>query len=162
MLKMVIFDFDLTLFDSSSIKPLMDNRQWSLVYKNIPDCKFYANALNLIELLKLCNIKVIIVSNSPRSHVERVLKYYNTTVDYIVCYHDVKNHKPNPDCVFLSLNKFNILNNEALYIGDNDIDRITAQNAKLKFYGVEWGTFSQKVRTLDYGKFIKYINSKKK
>jgi len=35
MVKVMIFDFDLTLFDSSPIKHLMNQRQWSLVYKNL-------------------------------------------------------------------------------------------------------------------------------
>ncbi len=154
MLKTVIFDFDLTLFDSSSIKPYMDSRQWSLVYKNIPNCSFYPNALKTIEKLRAKNIKIAIVSNSPKSYVSKVLAYYGVVVDYVICYHDVRRHKPSPEGVHKVLNHFNITASEALYIGDNDIDYNTSHSAKVRFYGVPWGSFSQEVQKIDYKSFI--------
>ena len=154
MLKAVIFDFDLTLFDSTLLKSYMDNRQWSLVYKNIPKCSFYPYALDTITALRKNNIKVAIVSNSPSTYVSKVLEYYAVTVDYVVCYHDVNKHKPNPEGVYKVLNHFSIARDEILYIGDNNVDYNTCHNANIKFLGVSWGIFSTDVKKIDYQKAI--------
>ncbi len=154
---MVIFDFDLTLFDSTLLKAYMDNRQWSLVYKNIPKCSFYPYALNTIVELRKNNIKVAIVSNSPSTYVSKVLEYYAVSVDYIVCYHDVNKHKPNPEGVYKVLKHFSIARDETLYIGDNDIDANTANNAKVRFYGVSWGVFSGNIERICY-RNLKYFD----
>ena len=77
MVKVVIFDFDLTLFDSSKIKHLMDEKQWSMVYKNIDKCSFYPNVLNLLSQLSENNIKIAIVSNAPSSYIKKVLNFFN-------------------------------------------------------------------------------------
>jgi len=79
MVKVVIFDFYLTLFNSSLIKAYMDNRQWSKVYKNIPFCNFYPNAVDVLNKLKAKDIKIAIVTNSPSSYVKKVLSSYNLT-----------------------------------------------------------------------------------
>ena len=41
MVKVVIFDFDLTIFDSSLVKAFMDKRLWSLVYKNLHNLNIF-------------------------------------------------------------------------------------------------------------------------
>ena len=160
MLKAVIFDFDLTLFDSSLLKPYMDNRQWALVYRNIPKCSFYPHTVETIKALRKNNIKVAIVSNSPNSYVSKVLQYCGVTVDYSICYHDVNKHKPSPEGVYKILNYFSITADELLYIGDNDIDYNTANNADIRFFGVSWGTFSKNPHKIDYSNFDNWVETK--
>lgn len=160
MVKLVIFDFDLTLFDSSSIKQFMDNRQWHKVYNNIPNCNFYPNALELIKTLLVKDIKVAIVSNSPRSYLKKVLHFHNLAVDYIVCYHDVVKPKPNKEGIEQVLSKFNINKKDAIYIGDNNIDFNTAKNADIKFLGVEWGDFSNKVNKINFQIDVDFLISR--
>jgi phosphoglycolate phosphatase len=74
----------------------------------------------------------------------------------------VYKHKPSAEGINKVLNHFSIKNHEAIYIGDKDIDYLTAKNANIDFLGVSWGMFSQKINTIDYGNFINTINSKKK
>lgn len=153
MVKVVIFDFDLTLFDSSAIKVFMDKRQWPLVYQNINKCNFYPNAIDILGRLYDNGIKTAIVSNAPKTYIGKVLSFYDLDIDFIVCYHDVRSHKPYPEGIFKVLNYFLISNNEAIYIGDNDIDFITAQNANVDFFGVSWGTYSRQVKMISYDTF---------
>lgn len=162
MVKVVIFDFDLTLFDSSAIKPLMDKRKWVTVYENIHRCSFYPNVLNTLKQLKLHNIQTAIVSNAPSSYVKKVLNFYSVEIDMIVCYHDVKEHKPNPEGINNVLNYFSIKNHEAIFIGDNDLDYQTADNANIDFYGVSWGDFSQETNFIKYDNFTNILIGKKK
>ena len=162
MVKVVIFDFDLTLFDSSKIKHLMDERQWSMVYKNIDRCSFYPNVLNIINELRKKNIYISVVSNAPASYIKKVLKIFSIDINFLVCYHDVNKHKPNPEGIYKVLEYFSIHKSETFYVGDNDIDYKTANNANINFFGVPWGSFSQEVRIIDYENFINIIKSKKK
>lgn len=162
MVKVVIFDFDLTLFDSSAIKPLMDKRKWSSVYENIHRCSFYPDVLDTLKLLKLNSTQTAIVSNAPSSYVKRVLNFYHVKIDMVVCYHDVNQHKPNPEGMNKVLNSFSIKNHEAIYIGDNDLDYQAATNANIDFYGVSWGDFSQEVNFIEYRNLANMLISKKK
>lgn len=153
MVKVVIFDFDLTLFDSSKIKYFMDKKQWSMVYKNIDRCSFYPNVLNFLEELRKKNIYIALVSNAPSSYIKKVLNFFNINIDFLVCYHDVNKHKPNPEGIYKVLEYFSIHKSETFYVGDNDIDYKTANNANIIFFGVPWGTFSQEVKIIDYKNF---------
>ena len=47
--------------------------------------------------------------------------------------------KPAPDNVFRALNKLKLAKDEVLYVGDSDVDMITAKNAQLRSVGVTWG-----------------------
>ncbi len=158
----MIFDFDLTLFDSSPIKHLMDKRKWALVYENIYLCSFYPYVLNMLKQLKLNNIQTAIVSNAPRSYVTKVLGFYGVKFDMIVCYYDVRQHKPNPDGINQVLKYFAIQNHEAIYVGDNDLDYQTAVNANIDFYGVSWGNFFQKINYIEFSNLTVILKSKKK
>jgi ATP-dependent DNA helicase RecQ len=154
MVKAVIFDFDLTLFNSSPVKSLMDTKQWSLVYKNIHLCSFYPYALKTLSLLNHYNIQTAIVSNAPSSYVKKILSFYNTDINIVICYHDVKNHKPSPEGIYKVLDKLCINSSEAIYVGDNDLDYKTACNANIDFFGVLWGKYSHPVKIIDYETFI--------
>ena len=155
MIQAVIFDFDLTLFDSTLLKTYMNKRQWSMVYKNIPNCLLYDGVIDTLKQLKQRSIKLAIVSNAPSTYVNKVLEYYKIKdyFDFIVCYHDVKQPKPQPEGIYKVLNLFQISSNEAIFIGDNDIDNTTAKNANMLFYGVEWGSFAEKVNFINYYTF---------
>lgn len=161
MVKVVIFDFDLTLFDSSEIKHFMDERQWSMVYKNINRCSIYPNVRNILNELKNKNIYIALVTNAPSLYIKKVLNFFDLNFDFIVCYHDVNKHKPNPEGINKVLEYFSIDNTETFYVGNDDIDYKTAYNANINFFGVPWGTFSQEVRIIHYEKFIDIIKTTK-
>lgn len=140
----------------------MDERQWLMVYKNIDRCSFYPNVLNFLEELRKRNIYIALVSNAPATYIKKVLNFFNIDIDFLVCYHDVNKHKPNPEGIHKVLEYFSIDKSETFYVGDNDIDYKTANNANMIFFGVPWGTFSQEVNIIHYEKFINIIKSKKK
>ena len=158
MIKCVIFDFDLTLFDSSNISGEMNNGNWGEVFKNSNYCQFYAGAKGVIQKLKDLHVKVAIATNSPRKYVNKVLTDNGVDVDYLVAYHDVNNHKPEPDCIHLILEHFKLDSSEVIYIGDNDTDVKTAINADIRFYGVDWGVFDGKPTTINYKNFFDTVS----
>lgn len=143
MIKSIIFDLDLTIFNSSPLKDLMSNRNWDLVYKNISNCKFYDNSIKTIKHLRNNGIKVVIFTNSPKKYASEVLKYGSIEVDHIIAYHDVQNHKPHPEGIYKTMQAFSLSNKEILYIGDSKLDYETAKNAKVSYFNVDWGETDQ-------------------
>lgn len=160
MLKCVIFDFDHTLFDSRILDNLRKQRKWAEVYEQQIACDFHDGAEEFVENLSSWKIKTAIVSNAPKTYINKVLASRHIKIDLIVAYHDVINHKPSPDGIYLVIKKFLFSNNEVIYIGDNDIDALTAKNANVCFYGVEWGTFSDPTTVkYDFKKLNDLVNA---
>ena len=139
MIKGVIFDFDCTLYDSSKLESDRAAGDWNAVYSKLSDSLFYPGVKDVINTLKNKSLVVAIASDAPKTYISKALNYHGIQVDYIVAYHDVKNHKPAPDCLQSVLNKFNLLKEEVVYVGDNEADYITANSADISFYGVKWG-----------------------
>ena len=59
MIRAVIFDFDLTLFNSTLLQNYMNKKQWSIVYKNISNCSLYIGVIDTLKQLKQQHIKFI-------------------------------------------------------------------------------------------------------
>ena len=47
--------------------------------------------------------------------------------------------KPHPDTVLKVIKTFNANNNESIYVGDSEVDILTAKNANLECISVSWG-----------------------
>lgn len=47
--------------------------------------------------------------------------------------------KPSPDGVFMILDQFGISADEAVFVGDSDVDYLTAKNAGMRAIGASWG-----------------------
>ena len=155
MIKLIIFDLDLTIFNSSPLKDLMSNKKWDLVYKNIPNCKFYDNSIETIKYLRDNGIKVVIFTNSPKKYLLEVLEHGSIEVDYTISYHDVQNHKPHPEGIYKTMQTFSLSNKEILYIGDSRLDYETAKNAKVSYFNVDWGDMHESdFNTINYLNFI--------
>lgn len=160
MIKLVIFDLDLTIFNSSPLKDLMSNKNWDLVYKNIPNCKFYDHCIKTIKYLRDNEVKVAIFTNSPKKYVSEVLKYGNIEVDYIISYYDVQNHKPHPEGIYKIMQTFSLSNKEILYIGDSKLDYESAKNAKVSYFNVDWGEISEiDSNTINYTNFFSTLQN---
>jgi HAD superfamily hydrolase (TIGR01509 family) len=53
--------------------------------------------------------------------------------DILVSSNDVTRNKPDPECLLIILKRFGLAPDEALYVGDSDIDRETAARAGTPF-----------------------------
>lgn len=95
----------------------------------------------LLTKLKKYGIKTAIVSNKPQSSTDVVynkfLKKYN--FDFVYGHREKFAHKPSPDCVNYVLSVLNIDKSEAVYVGDSEVDALTAKNCGIDFAGVLWG-----------------------
>jgi len=89
------------------------------------------------EILLDCanqNIKLAIVTSSPRTIVEKILKnldidsFFNT----LVTADDIENFKPHPESVLLALKRLNSETKTTLVIGDSSADILAAKAAGIK------------------------------
>lgn len=101
----------------------------------------YDGIENLIEKLEKSGIKVIIYSNKPAEFVkvitDRLMSKFNFYAVLGQC--DKYDKKPNPQQFKEYQEKLDVLDNETMYIGDSDVDIITAKNANVISVGVTWG-----------------------
>ncbi len=106
------------------------------------DTVFYDDTLAMLQILQCAGVKVGIVSTKFRYRIEETFRYHTTSfpIDLIVGGEDVSVPKPDPQGLELIINRFGACKAEVLYIGDNYIDALTAQNAQVDFAAVTTGS----------------------
>ncbi len=115
----------------------------------------YPGILDLLKTLKEQNYQLAVVSNKHRYLVEELNK--NVFGGFFeVSMGEIKGIpiKPAPDMIFMTLDQMNLKPDEVLFIGDSDVDMITATNANIKSVGVTWGFRSKEVLIKHKAAFI--------
>lgn len=100
----------------------------------------YDGINELLKSLKERGIKLAIVSNKYDSAVKALCKdYFQDYIRIAIGESPEVAKKPAPDSVFTALELLGAVKEEALYVGDSEVDVQTARNAGLKCIGVTWG-----------------------
>ena len=68
-----------------------------------------------------------------------VEKYFGDRFDIVFGHRESYKAKPDQVSVLEVIDKFNILKNECIYIGDSNVDIMTARNSGIECIGVSWG-----------------------
>jgi HAD superfamily hydrolase (TIGR01549 family) len=135
----ILFDLDQTLVDSNCVKFFRDNRNWSEVFKNLDKVKPFNGISELLSTLNEDDIKIVIISSSPKSYCQKIIRQNNWFIDAIVGYHDTDQHKPHPKPILLGLEKIDVSPNNALSVGDLSKDVIASRRAGVTSVGATWG-----------------------
>ncbi len=116
----------------------------------------YPNIKELLDELDKRNILYSVMSNKPDVFSKKIVKalFPENKFASIWGKRDGFERKPSPQSVWALIDELGIQKNECLYIGDSDVDALTAQNAGLQFCGVEWGFRSVEELTNAGAKFI--------
>ena len=102
--------------------------------------KPYQGIVEALQELKKRNIKTAVVSNKPDYGVQSLCeKYFKGLFDFPVGMKEGMRKKPAPDAVLQVLEHFGAAREDAVFIGDSDVDVQTALNAHLTCVGVTWG-----------------------
>ena len=102
--------------------------------------KPYDGIEDLLIALKEAGIKTAVVSNKPHEFaVEIVERYFAKSFDIVFGKREGYLAKPDPTTVIETLNYFECKKEEAVYIGDSDVDMFTGKNAGIFSIGVAWG-----------------------
>lgn len=103
--------------------------------------KPYNGIVNVINVLKSKGFKLGVVTNKPQFAAEKIVNYYfNESFDVIIGADLSKRRKkPYNDPVEAALSVINVNKNDAIFVGDSEVDIETAKNMDMSFIGVAWG-----------------------
>lgn len=95
----------------------------------------------LLSELRSLKIRTAVHSNKPHAYVPTILKtlFENHSFDIAWGKRECFERKPSPQALLEIINRLGVDKTEVLYVGDSDVDVLTAHNAGVKVCGVEWG-----------------------
>lgn len=102
--------------------------------------RLYDGIPEMLQSLKACGYQLAIVSNKLQAGVDELYdRYFRDTVEVAVGERPEVRRKPAPDMVLLALKELGLTADEAVYVGDSDVDLQTARNSGLPCISVLWG-----------------------
>lgn len=107
----------------------------------------YNGIIEMLSNLKSKGIKIAVVSNKFDLAVKELCKkYFEGFIDFAAGENEAQGikKKPAPDTVISVLNEFNFASEDAVYVGDSDVDIMTAKNSKMPCVSVTWGFRDEK------------------
>ena len=119
-----------------------------------PCVKAYKDETEVLKALKEAGYILGVVTNKgyPLTIYSLEICHIQDFFDVVITADDVKIGKPDPTGVLEAMKKLNINNKEeVLYVGDNDIDYFTAENAGVDAMLVSWGP--REIKCLDKAKY---------
>lgn len=100
----------------------------------------YDGIMEVIKSLREQGIYTAVVSNKADYAVQSLCQdFFPGLFDYTVGEREGIRRKPYPDSVLAVLEKFNLSKEDAVYIGDSEVDYQTSVNAKMDVIMVGWG-----------------------
>lgn len=100
----------------------------------------FPGIISMLQQLQAHGIKMAIVSNKLHEAVQELnRRFFSDYIDIAVGESATVRRKPNPDAVHCALEQLGSRREEALYVGDSEVDWQTARNAGLRVVLVEWG-----------------------
>ena len=94
----------------------------------------------MLEELKKQGIKTAVVTNKMHEAAEDIVHiFFDGLIDTTVGQVDGVAQKPQPDGINLVLSSLSVSKERAVYVGDSEVDCITAINAGMPCIGVTWG-----------------------
>ncbi len=100
----------------------------------------YTGVPELLAKLRAHGVRTAVVSNKADFAVQALAKrYFADLFDLALGECDARPAKPAPDMVLHALKLLNTAPADAVYIGDSDVDVLTARNAGLSCIAVTWG-----------------------
>ena len=114
----------------------------------------YPGVSEMLQRLKAQGLRLAIVSNKLQAGVDELyLRYFSDTVEVAIGERPEVRRKPAPDMVRAALKALRLLPEEAVYVGDSDVDLQTATNSGLPCISVLWG-FRDRDFLLQHGALV--------
>ena len=137
---MVIFDFDQTLVDTSSLASLRTARNWREVNRRAVNLTPYPGITKLLEDLSGWNQELAIVTHSPSMVAESFVARYNWPIDTVLGYHQIRRRKPDPKGLLIALHRHDAEATESFHVGDRPEDTYASRGAQVISIGAGWGS----------------------
>ena len=100
----------------------------------------YAGILEMLDKLSAAGVKHAIVSNKIDFAVKALSRaYFGERMCAAIGDDPSRARKPAPDSVFAAMREMGVTAQETVYVGDSDVDVLTARNAGVPCVAVLWG-----------------------
>lgn len=117
--------------------------------------KPYDGMIDVINSLKEKGCKAAVVSNKAHIAAQAVVKdFFGDIFDTVVGKMDEFPSKPEPDSLLYTIKSLGADKEKCIYIGDSDVDVLTAHNAGLECIGVTWGNRDEDVLLTNGAEYI--------
>lgn len=117
--------------------------------------KPYDGITQVVETLRSNGCKVAVLSNKAHVAAQAVVKdFFGDIFDVVVGKMDEFPSKPEPDSLFYTIKTLGVKPEDCVYIGDSDVDVLTAHNAGLPCIGVTWGNRDEDVLVASGAEYI--------
>ena len=102
--------------------------------------KPYEGILEMLSEMKNQSIRTAVVTNKMHDAAVDIVKlFFDGLIDVSIGQIDGIAQKPNPDGIYKALENLGSSKENAVYVGDSEVDCQTAQNAGIPCVGVTWG-----------------------
>lgn len=100
----------------------------------------YPGIAETLVALKERGVRMAVVSNKLQSGVTELYDYwFKDTIEVAIGEREGISRKPARDMVDIALNELGVAADDAVYVGDSDVDVMTAKNSGLPCISVLWG-----------------------
>ncbi len=100
----------------------------------------YDGIVDLLRELKHRGLKTAVVSNKSDANVKALVsRFFDGLFDVSIGSMEGVARKPAPDMVNMALERLGVSKEDAIYIGDSEVDLNTARNSGLDMITVTWG-----------------------
>lgn len=124
------------------LKVFRDHYSINMQNKTAP----YIGIMELLKELRDKGYKLAVVSNKFDLAVkELVQKFFGRYIKTAIGESDTVAGKPAPDTVMKALAELGSASDKAVYVGDSDVDVMTAKNSNMICVGVTWGFRTREV-----------------
>lgn len=124
---------------TGNIQNLVDSHV-SFQNENFHLVQSFPNISSVLDSMKKLGYKIGIVTSRLKNTPQALIAAgVNNEFDVIVTADDVQKSKPDPEGIFLALEKLNIKPSEAIFVGDASVDIQMGKNAKVKTIGATYG-----------------------
>ena len=111
----------------------------------------YAGILPMMEKLRTRGLRLAIISNKPDTAVQELAEaFFPGLLELAVGESSSVRRKPAPDTVLKAASQMNLSQADCVYVGDSEVDILTALNAGMDFISVTWG-FRDEPQLLESG-----------
>ena len=135
-----------------NLKEVVDFYNNSYNYCGSPKTFVYEGMIEVLKKLKEEGYLLAVISNKPQEGTNEVCKQFFSEINFDCVFGQREGVKVKPDreCVDLTLKDLGVSASEAIFVGDSDVDAMTAINAGVDGICVLWG-YRPKERLVEVG-----------
>lgn len=112
--------------------------------------KPYDGILDMLNRLYGCGVGLAVASNKLQPAVQKLVAHYFPMIKVAVGDSPEYGRKPAPDMLIRAMKLLDSTPHDTLYVGDSEVDVVTARNAAVRCVSVLWG-FRDKEQLLESG-----------